>query len=131
MTGTVLRVGGNSALVREFLASTHWKPCVTYFRGKPFPSTFSRKATHSGFNLNVSNAVALPSQVRSSVRFLEGQRLELLRITRLGLHGTLDFGVTSKPEAVFSFYRFPSKLLTLLATYSLGVEVSYYGQVEC
>lgn len=133
MTGTALRVTGSAKAVRAFLASTHWKPCTTYFRGEPRGVHATRRHIASGFNLSVSNAsgLRLQTQVRAALKFLGNERGELVRLRSLGLTGTIDFGVTSKPEVVASFYRFPAELVSLLAAVSLELEVSYYGAHEC
>jgi hypothetical protein len=132
MTGTVLRVTGSAKAVRAFLASTQWKPCITYFRGEPRGIRSTRKHIASGFNLSVSNAsgLHLPAQVRAALKFLGNERGELVRLQSLGLTGVLDFGVASKPEVAASFYRFPAELLSGLAAVSLDLEVSYYGSQE-
>ena len=132
MTGTVLRVSGNTKSVRAFLASTHWQPCATYFRGEPRGTNGARKHLVSGFNLSVSNAssLRLPAQVRVAIKFLGKERAELRRLRSLDLSGVLDFGVASKPEAMASFYQFPVQLLAGLVSASLGLEVSYYGPQE-
>ena len=129
MTRTVLRVSGSTKSVRAFLASTHWQPCSTYFRGELRAATSARKNLVSGFNLSVSNAsgLRLAAQVRAAIKFLGTERNELKRLRALGLSGVLDFGVASKPEAMASFYKFPVQLLTGLASASLDLEVSYYG----
>ena len=126
---TVLRINGNTKAVREFLASTHWRPVATYFRGQPVRPSSTRKSKVSGFNLVVSKAgrLSLRAQVRSVERFIQKERRELRRLNKLGLHGVMDFAVASPPEAVFSFFGFPSSLLVMLAPMSLGLEVSYYG----
>jgi len=132
VTGTVLRVSGPTEAVRSFLVSTHWKPCATYFQGEP--RTRSSRSVHrvSGFNLAVSSAsdLSLPDQVRDSVRFMDSEGKELDRVHLLGLHGVLDFGVASNPEAVFSNYRFPAELLACLSAYSVDLEVSHHGVAE-
>lgn len=132
MTGTVLRASGSTKSVRAFLASTHWQPCTTYFRGELRGATGTRKHLISGFNLSVSNAsgLRLAAQVRAAIKFLANERSELARLRSLGLSGVLDFGVTSKPEAMAAFYQFPVQLLTDLASASLDLEVSYYGSQE-
>ena len=129
MTGLVLRASGSTKAVRAFLATTDWKPCITYFRGQPKFPTSKRKSTVCGFNLNISNAsgLALPVQVRSAVRFLRKEHRELQRLHSLGLHAGLDFGVTSNAEVISPSYRFPTNFIASLAVASLGLEVSYYG----
>lgn len=130
MTGTVLRASGTIKAVREFLASTHWEPCATYFRGQlPRPSA-TRKSSVSGFNLLVCEAESLPAQVRSTLRFLEREKEELRRLNDLGLRAVADMGVVSRPETVASFFRFPVALLESLAASNLDLEVSYYGVQE-
>lgn len=132
MTGTVLRVTGSAEAVRTFIASTHWKPCATYFRGEPRGVHSTRKNIASGFNLSVSNAsgLRLTAQVRAALKFLGSEQRELMRLQSLKLSGALDFGVASKPGGMASFYRFPAELLAALATASLELEVSYYGSHE-
>ena len=129
MTGTVLRATGSAKAVRTFLASTHWQPCATYFRGEPRGILSTRKHIASGFNLSISNASGtnLSAQVRAALKFLGKEYDELARLSSLGLTGALDFGVTSGVEAAASFYRFPAELVASLATASLSLEVSYYG----
>jgi hypothetical protein len=66
-------------------------------------------------------------QIRSAQRFITNERRELRRMTKLGLHGVLDFGVASRPDSAASFYRFPAPFLAALAGVSVDLEVSYYG----
>lgn len=132
MTGTVLRVSGSTRAVREFLDSTHWKPCATYFRGQLVRPTSTRISQVSGFNLIVSRAsrLSLAAQTRAAQKFITNEAQELRRLRKFALRGVMDFGVASRPEAAASFYRFPTSLLALLASTALDLEVSYYGVEE-
>ena len=126
--GAVLRVSGSKAGVREFLLRTKWTPLSVFWKGEK-RSQHSRSASKiNGFNVSISDAegLDLSKQVRDVVRILRRDSAEF-RLKRLGLHAVIDFGVESKSRDAPAFFRFPAKLLLLLAGHGLSLEVSYYG----
>ena len=127
--GAVLRVSGSKKGVEKFLACTSWVPLSVFWKGEK-RSEHSRSIPKiNGFNANVSNAAGrdLAKQVKDAIRMLRRDGTEFRRLRRLGLHGVLDFGVEVSDKDGPAFFRFPTQLVQLLATYGLDMEVSYYG----
>jgi hypothetical protein len=127
MSGTVLRVAGRKAAVARFLARTSWNPLTVYWKGQPRFTRSKRLSVVNGFNVSVSSASSLNGQLRDAARFLRKNAVELRRLRRLGLSSVLDFGVEVTATGGPAYCRFPSALLTALASYGVELEVSYYG----
>ena len=120
---------GQKIGLKRFLEESHWKPIIVFWKGKPkFPSS-SKVSAINGFNHSVSDAAGsrLDLQVRDAKRFLKRERLELKRLKRLKLHGTLDFGVEAFRDAPMKFYRFDARLISLLADVGIDLELSQYA----
>jgi hypothetical protein len=127
--GAVLRVSGSKAGVREFLSLTKWTPLAVFWKDEK-RSLHSRSAPKiNGFNVSISDAegLNLSKQVRVAVRILRRDAAEFRRLKRLRLRAVIDFGVEAKSRDAPAFFRFPSKLLVLVAGHGLSLEVSYYG----
>jgi hypothetical protein len=126
MAGCVLRASGVAFPVDEFLDNSSFAPCAVWHKGEL--RSKSRSAhTDYGFNLVVSEAEDLPTQVKDTVEFLNQQRAELIRLTHTtGFDSiVLDFGICRR-DVLAQFDHFPADLVRFAAEFGMSIELSQY-----
>lgn len=122
-----LRAGGKHFDVDGFLSKSKLKPCAIFRRGEPRSShdAKSKKRTHSGINIPVSNASLdnFRRQIRDAVQFLIKNKAEIRKLTQFkGVEGVeLDFGTSRKEDTFILEFLFPAELTALSG--NLGVEI--------
>ena len=126
MAGCVLRASGVAFPVDKFLRRSSFTPCLIWHTGEK-RLTARSKRTDSGFNLMVSEALDLPSQVQETIDFLKHCRKELLRLKNTpGIDNLLlDFGILRRDVAA-QFDCFPVELVRLAGTFGMALELSQY-----
>jgi hypothetical protein len=132
----VLRAGGASFAVDEFLAGSGLKPNAIFRRGEPrfrASQPDGPKLSESGFNLIASEAEFshLQLQITDAIHFLEQNQTELARLVAFpGVEAVcLDFGIEERNIAAQS-ERFPPKLLSILGTLGIWFEFTLYPYQE-
>jgi hypothetical protein len=123
------RICGDELDVEALLGHLTLEPAAVYRRGAVlFKSTSRRRAT-SGGNIGVSDEgfANLDEQIADVCAFIEEHRLELAALRSLpGVeHIDFDFPVEEK-DVTMPSYRFPAKLIELLASIGAELEVSLF-----
>lgn len=126
--GCVLRVGGKTFPVDDFLAGTALKPCKVWHVGELRLPKTKPPYTDSGFNLVTSDANDLPLLVTDTIAFLTTHRQEMLHLVKTpGLeYLILDFGI-ARHDVLAQYDRFPVELIRLAAEFGMSIELSHYG----
>ena len=127
MPGCVLRVSGSAFDVDKFLEESDLEPTVVYRKGQRRRPASRGTQTASGFNLTVSDSDDVREQVKEALKFLKGNREELLRLLRFkGVKGaTLDFSSLQR-EFLTRSIHLPTELLSAAGAYGIDIEVSFY-----
>jgi hypothetical protein len=126
MPGCVLRVSGEKFNADAFLHGSSFTPCKVWHRGDPRPGNRPPQTT-SGFNVAVSDAEDLPTEVSDAIAFLNRFRADMaaLKAQTTATDLVLDFGVPGRDVAA-QFDRFPSELVQVAAEFRLSLEMSHY-----
>jgi hypothetical protein len=133
MSGCVLRAGGDSFDVDQFLASSSFRPTAIFRRGeRRWPEFAARPVSAiSGFNLTVSDDDGDDQgerQVADALAFIERNRGELMRLTSRGDVATcLDFGCVLRREKFAKSLRLPVEIVRECAALGIEIEVSVYA----
>ena len=127
VAGCVLRVSGKAFAADEYLAGSILVTCKVWRAGEPLRSNRPASVT-SGFDVVVSDADDLPTQVSEAVLFLHRHHGDLVRLTATaGVDElVLDFGVPQRDAAV-QFDRFPAALVRAAGELRMGLELSRYA----
>ena len=124
-----LRIQGDELDVDALLVRLTWQPAATYRRGEVMFKSSGRRRATSGVNIGVSDAdmADLAAQIADVCAFIEEHRSELAALRSFpGVeHLDFDFPVEEKDVTIPS-YRFPAKLIELLASVGAELEVSLY-----
>jgi hypothetical protein len=130
MPGCVLRVASSTSKVEDLVRVSGLTPVAVFKKGHPKTAGSAVMSRISGFNVVVSTAEVLQSQVRDAVGFLTHHARGLGRLRR---HATfvgmnLDFGLSDRvsPDRPWPSYRVPSGLVALLGKHGMELELSFY-----
>jgi len=134
MPGCVLRVASSTAKVEDLVRVSGLTPVTVFKKGHPKALGSAVMSRTSGFNVVVSAAEVLQSQVRDAVRFLTRHARGLRRLRR---HATfvgmsLDFGLSDRasPDRPWPSYRVSAELVALLGKHGMELELSFYGRAR-
>jgi hypothetical protein len=127
-----LRAGGKHFDVDAFLSKSRLKPCAIFRKGEPRAShdPKSKKRTHYGINVSVSNASfeKFKRQISDAIQFLIKNKTEIQKLTRYkGVEGVeLDFATTRERDTFLQEYIFPAELIALASKLGLEIRLSAY-----
>jgi hypothetical protein len=128
-----LRICGDDLDVDALLGHLTLEPASIYRRGEIWFKSTGRRHRTSGVNIGVSDAdmANLDEQIADACAFIEEHKSELAGIRSFpGVeHIDFDFPVEEKDVTIPS-YRFPARLLELLASIGAELEVSLYPPGE-
>jgi Domain of unknown function (DUF4279) len=127
-----LRAGGKHFDIDAFMSKTKLKPTAIFRKGELRASNDpkSKKRTHSGINVSVSNAPFenFKRQVSDAIQFLIKNKTEIRKLTRhKGVEGVeLDFATARERDAFLQEYIFPAELIALASKLGLEIRLSAY-----
>jgi len=131
-----LRAGGKHFDVDVFLSKSKLKADAIFRKGEPRAShnPKSKKRTHSGINVSVSNASFgnFKRQISDAMQFLIKNKTEIVKLVRCkGVEGVeLDFATARKRDAFLQEYVFPAELIALASKLSLDIRLSAYPPAD-
>lgn len=126
MAGCVLRISGKAFAAEEYLAGSSLAACKVWRKGEQLRPNGPASAT-SGFNVVVSDADDLPTQVSDAVAFLRHYHVELVRLAVAAVDDrVLDFGIPQRDVAA-QFERFPAGLVRAAGELGMGIGLSLYA----
>ena len=133
MPGCVLRVVGSTRKVRQFLASSSFKPTKVYYKGEPGFIKSRGPTRISGFNLTLSGSdgSSISKQAKEAVRFIKRHQEEFNLLKALKFkEATLDFGLwdLATEDRPWPIYRLPRSIIDLASKYGFDIELSFYGK---
>ena len=127
MAGCVLRLCGTTFRINEFLLGSVLVPCKVWHVGDQ--TRPGRPAsTSAGFNVTVSEADDLPSQVADAIEFLRRNHADLLRLSNMPSVDALvlDFGIPRR-DVVGQFDEFPVALVRAAGELRMSLALSQYS----
>jgi hypothetical protein len=129
MLGCILRVVSTRTAIESLIKASGLRPFKSYRKGEPLISGSKKLSNYSGFNVDVSQADDLDSQVSEAIRFLKKHSagLRRLRRHRSFKEMTLDFGVwNGAPQKSAQFFRLPVLFVELAGKSGISFERSLY-----
>ena len=126
MAGCVLRVSGATFQIDAFLLGVNLAPCKVWHVGDQARPR-RPASTSAGFNVTVSEASDLPSQVADAIEFLRDHHADLLRLSNMPEVDDvmLDFGIFRR-DVLGQFDEFPSTLVRAAGELQISLGLSQY-----